>query len=131
MRVPYVSHTVYDIRTYVYIHEAWYIYIYPCCVHCHSAWVAHCPDSQSVFVLSLIPHYTHVQMKFLNRNIVTNNFDWPRTRCNTKCVSRKFIFFGPVTLIGSGPFHVKGIKNITKTYAYIKVLTKNLSRFSD
>ena len=48
----------------------------------------------------------HVKMLFLKKDYLTKMFAWPKSSKQYECVLPQFIFFGPVTLIGAGPFSV-------------------------
>ena len=63
--------------------------------------------------------YVHLQMKFLKQDLITRKFNWPRGS-DLECIPRQFVFEGPVTLVGSGPFTVENLDEIQKKFEDIK-----------
>lgn len=65
--------------------------------------------------------------KFLHRVRTTNQtskmYDWP-ARSDHEKVLGKFVIDGPLTLVGSGPFSVKGLDNVERLYADMKMKTQ-------
>ena len=59
-----------------------------------------------------------VKSKFLH-SVPDSKFAWP-TKDDIDCVHKKFIFFGPLTLEGVGPFRVAELKSVQCTFKQIK-----------
>ena len=62
----------------------------------------------------------HISMKFLIQRGDTSQFEWPKRRPDLDCFDLKFIIFGPVTLIGHGPFEIKELELLQKLYCLKK-----------
>lgn len=62
----------------------------------------------------------HIQMKFLSQNLIGNTFDWARTKQKLECVDEHFVFYGPLTLKGSGPFQIEGLGKLNKKFKELK-----------
>ena len=59
-----------------------------------------------------------MNFKFLNRSLVANisTFYWPRRNDINTCHS-KIAFYGPIQLVGTGPFTVLGLESMKKAFA--------------
>lgn len=65
-------------------------------------------------------HEENADMKFLEQDLVTNTFSWPKRRAQVESVPKHFLFSGPVSLQGSGPFHVPALQVIKKKFNALK-----------
>lgn len=64
-----------------------------------------------------------IKFKFLHRSVVAgiNTFNWPRRDDIDICHTNN-VFYGPIQLVGNGPFTVVELENIKKAFA---LLTKD------
>ena len=66
----------------------------------------------------------HAEMQFLKQDRRTNTFAWPRKATKAEDVLTQFIFSGPITLKGTGPFYVESLPDIVKRFNKLKKTLK-------
>ncbi len=62
---------------------------------------------------------THFKMFFLKRNYIDQTFSWPKMR-KPECVQNQYLFCGPLTLEGVGPFRIQEFGIVEKRFKQIK-----------
>lgn len=63
-----------------------------------------------------------VKMKFLSEQL-GDTFSWPR-KDDISVINKRFIFYGPLTLEGMGPFNIKDIDKIKNGYKNMKKMLR-------
>ena len=58
---------------------------------------------------------TSVKMTFLARK-PDDRYDWPRKEDSDSNIQFKYIFAGPIKMVGTTPFHIKGVDEAYKLY---------------
>lgn len=59
-----------------------------------------------------------VEVKFLHQTGI-QTFDWPM-RNDLDIVFKRRVFYGPIELLGTGPFHIPSLAEITKLFKHLR-----------
>lgn len=79
-------------------------------------------DSKPYFGRVLAIDGAEVQIKFLH-SASSTSFAWPK-RDDITSVNKRLIFFGPVEILGHGPFHIQSLQSALDRYASLRKQNK-------
>ena len=63
---------------------------------------------------------TNVKMTFLAQK-PDNRYDWPKKEDSDSDVNFKYIFAGPIKMVGTTPFHTRGVDDAYKPLKFSKI----------
>lgn len=63
----------------------------------------------------------HLQMKFLQKDILSKMFHWVTGKHQYECVPKQCVFYGPIGLIGAGPFNVANMEDLEQQFEKLKL----------